>query len=77
MSSDFSDTGSKTYEVKQIDGEGEVLQTVEVEALSGEAAAKQLSEVADGTKRIAICLDGNPMSEMGVDYWNTRLRRRR
>lgn len=76
MSSDFTDTGRKTYEVKQIDSDGEVLQTVEVEALSGEAAAKQLREVAAGTERIAVCLDGTPMSEMGVEYWNTRMRKR-
>lgn len=73
---EWSEPLQKTYEIKQIDGDGAVLQTTPVDAQSGEAAAKQLSEIADGTEKISICLDGEPINEMGVDYWQKRVRRR-
>lgn len=68
--------GLKTYEIKQIDDQGELLASVDVEADSGEAAAKQLEEVADGTQNIKVCLGDDVMNEMGVDYWIKRMRRR-
>ncbi|MCS7465978.1 hypothetical protein NZK35_04735 [Stieleria sp. ICT_E10.1] len=73
---EWSDSLHKTYEVKQIDGDGTVLESFPVDAKSGEAAAKQLENVADGTEKIAVCLDGDPINEMGVDYWLKRMRRR-
>ncbi len=73
---EWSDSLHKTYEVKQIDGDGTVLQSIPVDAESGEAAAKQLQNLADGTEKIAVCLDGAPINEMGVDYWLKRMRRR-
>ncbi len=76
MSADFTDTGIKVYEIQQIHQDGSVLSSKQVEAASGEAAAKQLREVVDGTDRIAICLDGAAINEMGVDYWLKRVRRR-
>ena len=51
--------------------------SVTVDAASGEAAAKQLQRVAEGTDRIVVCLDGSPMTEMGIDYWQKRMRGRR
>lgn len=67
----------KTYEVKQVDGDGcNVVVPVRVEAHSGESAAKQLSKVAEGTQSIKVYLDGEVMNEMGVDYWQKRVRRR-
>ena len=71
-----NDTGTKMYEVKQINDSGSLLSSLRVDALSSEAAAKQLREVVDGTDRIIVCLDGAPMNEMGVDYWQKRIRRR-
>lgn len=73
---EWTDSEVKHYEVKQMDDEGAVLSSVRVDAQSSEAAAKQLREVADGTDRIVVCLDGAPMNEMGVDYWKQRVRRR-
>ena len=69
-------TEMKTYQVEQIGDEGSVLATIPIEAISGEAAAKQLKSVAEGTQRIVISLDGSPMNEMGIDYWMKRVRRR-
>jgi hypothetical protein len=73
---EWNDTGTKMYEVKQINGNGSLLSSMQVDALSSEAAAKQLREVVDGTDRIVVCLDGAPINEMGVDYWQKRIRRR-
>jgi hypothetical protein len=72
----WSEEEIKTYEVMQVDDDGDLLSTLSIEAKSGEAAALQLQQVADGTKSIKICLDGNVMNEMGVNYWRTRIRRR-
>jgi len=68
--------GLKTYEIRQVDDDGDVLASFKVDAESGESAAKQLKEVATGTRGIKICLDGEVMNEMGVDYWMKRVRRR-
>ncbi|QDT05801.1 hypothetical protein K227x_42060 [Rubripirellula lacrimiformis] len=68
--------GLKTYEIEQISDSGALLQTVTIEADSGESAAKQLKSVADGAQSIRVCLDGDVMNEMGVDYWQKRVRRR-
>ena len=73
---EWNDTGTKTYEIKQMDDDGSLLSSLQVDAASSEAAAKQLREVVDGTDRIVVCLDGAPMNEMGVDYWQKRIRRR-
>ena len=73
---DWSEGGMKTYEIKQVDAQGDLLASVQVDADSGEAAAKQLRKVVDGAKSIKVCLDGNVMNEMGVGYWRTRIRRR-
>ena len=73
---EWSDSLHKTYEVKQIDGDGTVLQSIPVDAESGEAAAKHLQNLADGTAKIAVCLDGAPINAMGVDSWLKRMRRR-
>jgi hypothetical protein len=64
----------KTYEVKQVDDHGDLLASLQVSAPSGEMAAKQLKEVANGTESIKVCLDGDVMNEMGVDYWHKRVR---
>ncbi len=76
ISMQCSDSETKTYEVKQVDRDGDLLASVRIDAESGEAAAKQLKQVVDGTQNIQICLDGNVMNEMGVNYWRTRIRRR-
>ena len=76
MTSEFIDTGTRTYTIRQIDSDAHVLSEDPVEATSGEAAAKQLKEVRSGTDRIEVCLNGKPMNEMGVDYWRQRVRRR-
>lgn len=73
---EWNDTGFKTYEIKQVDDDGAILDSTEVEAESGEAAAKKLRQVVDGTQRIEVCLDDAVMNEMGVDYFNKRVRRR-
>ena len=73
---DWTDSAAKTYEIKQVDADGELLASAQVEAASSEAAAKQLAEVVDGAERIVVCLDGSPMNEMGVNYWKKRVRRR-
>ncbi len=67
----------KTYHVQQLDADGDVLASVAVEAVSGEAAAKQLREVADGTESINVCLNDEVMNEMDVQYWHQRMRGRR
>lgn len=73
----YSETGGKTYEIQQIDAGGEVLASEKVEAASGEAAAKQLRKVVSGAESIAICHNNEVMNEMGVDYWQQRVRGRR
>lgn len=73
----WADAGEeRQYEVQQIDADGLVIGSFSVEARSSEAAAKQLSEVAEDTHKISVCLDGTPMNEMGIDYWKKRVRRR-
>lgn len=67
---------TKTYAVRQIDAAGGILSEIDVEALTSEAAAKQLSDVSDSTNKIAICLDGVTMNEMDVEHWRKRIRRR-
>ena len=67
----------KTYEIQQIDSDGyQVTEPVRVEAGSGESAVKQLEQVADGARSIKVCLDGDVMNEMEVEYWQKRIRRR-
>jgi hypothetical protein len=73
---EWNETGLKTYQIKQVDDSGLVLNTVDIEAESGEAAAKKLRQVVDGAQRIEVCLDDAVMNEMGVDYWLKRVRRR-
>jgi hypothetical protein len=73
---EWADATEKRYEIKQFDDDGAVISSFAVEAASSEAAAKQLREVDGDTCKIAVCLDGEPMNEMGVDYWKQRVRRR-
>jgi len=73
---EWNDTGFKTYQIKQVDDSGLVLNTVDIEAESGEAAAKKLRQVVDGAQNIKVCLNDVVMNEMGVDYWQKRVRRR-
>ncbi len=70
-------TDVKAYDVQQLQDDGTLLSSERVEAISSEAAAKQLDQVASGTDRIVVCLDGSPMVEMEVDYWLTRVRKKR
>jgi len=76
LSSEFIDTGTKLYTIRQLDSDARVLSESNVEAPTSEAAAKQLRDVVNGTDRIEVCLGGEPMNEMGVDYWRQRMRRR-
>jgi hypothetical protein len=69
--------GLKTYEVQQIDADGGVLASLNVQAASGESAAKQLQEVASGTETITVSSNNEVVNEMGVDYWQKRVRGRR
>lgn len=73
---EWADATEKTYEVKQIADDGALISSFSVDAASSEAAAKKLREVDRDTSKIAVCLDGEPMNEMGVDYWKQRVRRR-
>ena len=75
--SSANESGLKTYEVKQLDHAGNTLAAVEIDATSGELAAKKLDDVAVGTESIKVCLNGDVMNEMGVDYWQQRIRRRK
>ncbi len=68
--------GTKTYEIRQIDSGGSIVSELAVEAVSSDAAAKQLEDVNDATERIAVCLDGQAMNEMDVEHWRKRIRRR-
>lgn len=68
--------GTKTYAIRQIDSGGSILSELAVEAVSSDAAAKQLEDVNDATQRIAVCLDGQAMNEMDVEHWRKRIRRR-
>ena len=76
LNMEWADPTEKTYEVKQFDDDGAVISSFSVDAASSEAAAKKLREVDRDTSKIAVCLDGAPMNEMGVDYWKQRVRRR-
>ena len=73
---EWNETGIKTYQIKQVDDAGLVLNTVDIEAESSEAAAKKLRQVVDGALHIKVCLNDAVMNEMGVDYWLKRVRRR-
>ena len=66
----------KRYEIRQLKDDGSVLAENTVEAMSGEAAAKQLKQLVDGTGRIEVCLDGKAVNEMGASYWRQRVRHR-
>lgn len=76
MNSENNPLGTKTYEVRQLDSDGSVLSKIVVEAVSSDAAAKQLEQVCDATQRIAVCLNGQAMNEMDVEHWRKRVRRR-
>lgn len=76
MSSDITNTGTKFYDIRQVDRHGTVVAEDHVEAASSEAAAKQLRDVHVDTDKIEVCLDGQAMSEMAIDYWAKRVRRR-
>ena len=69
-------TDSKMYEIQQQDETGAVLSSRSVSAMSGDSAARQIDELTNGAHRIVVCLDGLPVTEMGVDYWQQRMRRR-
>lgn len=73
---DSNPLGMKTYAVRQIDSGGTILSELAVEAVSSDAAAKQLDEVSAATERIAVCLNGQAMNEMDVEHWRKRIRRR-
>lgn len=73
---DWTDSSIKSYEIQQVDGDGTVLSSRHVDAENSEAAARQIREIVDGTDRIVVCLDGARMNEMGIDYWQKRIRRR-
>ena len=64
------------YTIRQIDSQKTVLSEQQIEAVSGEAAAKQLKQVVDQTDRIEVALNGETVNEMGVTYWKQRVRRR-
>lgn len=66
----------KMYEVQLQDGSGGVLLSKQVEASSGDAAARQLDGVVNGTEAIVVLLDGNRVLEMGIEFWQKRARRR-
>ena len=66
----------KTYAIRQIHQDGSILCETDVEAVSSDAAAKQLNDVREDTERIAICLNGQAMNEMDVEHWRKRIRRR-
>jgi len=68
--------GTKTYAIRQIGSDGNIVCEMAVDAVSSDAAARQLSEVRDETQRIAVCLDGQAMNEMAVEHWRKRVRRR-
>lgn len=76
MNSESSDTFTKQYEVRQIDGEGALLSSIHVQAESSAAAAKELRDVEAHAQCIEITLDGIPMNQMTVNYWRTRVRKR-
>ncbi len=76
MELEHNPLGTKTYAIRQIDSGGTVLSELAVEAVSSDAAAKQLNDVNDATERIAVCLDGQAMNEMDVEHWRKRIRRR-
>ncbi|WP_146602336.1 hypothetical protein [Novipirellula aureliae] len=75
MNFETTQTDTKSYEIRQMSDAGKCLSAATVEAPSGEAAAKQLKNVVDGTDRIEICLDGKAVNEMGVSYWRKRVKR--
>lgn len=70
-------TDVKQYDVQQLQDDGTLLSSERVEATSSEAAVKQLDHVASGADRIVVSLEGSPMIEMEVDYWLTRVRKKR
>ncbi|QDV26261.1 hypothetical protein [Aureliella helgolandensis] len=74
--SEVTNTGMKTYEIRQLDNDGNLLLDTKVEAASGEAAAKLLADADERTQRILICLDGETMNELDVEHWRKRIRRR-
>jgi len=74
LTSEFAST--KVYTVRQIDSAKSVLSENQIEAVSSEAAAKQLKNVVDDTAHIEIVLDGETVNEMGISYWKQRMRRR-
>ncbi|WP_145100980.1 hypothetical protein [Rosistilla carotiformis] len=74
LTSEFATTN--VYTIRQIDSHKTVLSEKQVEAVSSEAAAKQLKQVVDETDKIEVTLNGETVNEMGVSYWKQRIRRR-
>ena len=65
----------KVYEVQLQDKSGGVLSSKHVEAASGDAAARQVDEIVNGTAKIVVA-DGKAAFEMGVEFWQKRARKR-
>lgn len=66
----------KVYEVQLQDKSGGVLSSKHVEAASGDAAARQVDEIVNGTAKIVVVADGKAAFEMGVEFWQKRARKR-
>ena len=66
----------KMYEIQLQDESGDVLSSKHVEAASGDAAARQVNEIVNGTAKIVVLTEGKPVNEMGVEFWQKRVRRR-
>jgi hypothetical protein len=76
MNSESSNAFTHQYEIKQYDHEGLLLSSLHVDAESSAAAARKLKGVNKEADRIEVCLDGEPMNQMTVTYWQTRIRKR-
>ena len=66
----------QTYEVQLFDESCSVLMSKQAGEVSGDAVAWQLDGVVNGKEAIAVLADGNRVFEMGVEFWQKRVRQR-
>ena len=66
------------YVVRFVDENGTVVTEQRILATTYTAVLRELKHAPDGATRIEVFHeDGKPAGEVGVEYWQQRLRRRR
>ena len=65
------------YQISQIDGDGNVLDSTTVHASNYNAALRELKSLQKGCQKIEVLnSEGEKAGEVGASYWQQRVRRK-